>query len=99
MTIITDTLTTENEIVITENKTTTDFKIVAIHDDLENRALRVDVELGPFVPHTFGPEGYEVTRLVATAHRGIPVWHGAEYDAKRDTWTNADLIAAVASKV
>jgi hypothetical protein len=95
---ITNIVTTENEIVISEDLTTTDFKIVGIHEDIAV-GVRVEVEVGPFVPHTFGPEGYEVIRMVPTSTKGIPVWTGDEYRAIRDTWTNADLISAVASRL
>jgi hypothetical protein len=50
--------------------------------------------LGPFITEE-RPNGETETRGSST--RGVTVWENDEYDAIRDTWANADLIAKVTS--
>ncbi len=91
---ITDVGTLATEIVLTERKVSTEFKITEIHENVQQRQVRAEVELGPFVTDT-GPGGNTQTR--GASRRGVTVWQDDEYDAVRDTWVNADLIAAVAT--
>ena len=92
MTELVDIHSIQNEIVITERKVTTEWKIREIHESHENQFVRVDIELGPFVEET-RPNG-EVLRR-GSSSRGILAWQGAEYLAIRDTWNNDDLIAKI----
>lgn len=80
------------EIVLQERVTTNEFIISEIHENIRNRFVRVEVELGPFTTET-RPNGQTETR--GTSRRGILVWEGEAYDSIRDTWANADLMAAV----
>jgi hypothetical protein len=84
------------EVVLQERVVTNEFKVVEIHEHVSNRFVRAEVELGPFTTET-RPNGETETR--GSGRRGVMVWHGAEYDAVRDTWTNADLMAAVRAKL
>lgn len=84
------------EIVLQERVTTTEFKIVEIHENIRERNVRVEVELGPFVSDT-RPNGETVLR--GSSRRGVNVWSNAEYDAIRDTWSNTELLAAVKAKL
>ena len=84
--------TIQTEIVLTERVTTNEFRIVEIHESIQNRSVRVEVELGPFVTEE-RPNGETETR--GTGRRGVNVWSGDAYDAVRDTWTNVDLLTAV----
>ena len=83
--------TTTSEIVVTERVTTSEFYIRSITESIEARFVRVEVELG---------QGQLVSGTpLRGQRRSITVWKEAEYDAVRDTWTNADLLAAVTLKV
>lgn len=84
------------EIVLQERVTTNQFTITEIHENIRNRFVRAEVELGPFTTET-RPNGETETR--GTTRRGVLVWEGVEYDAIRDTWANADLMAAVKAKL
>ena len=95
-TSIIDSLTTTNEIVLSERVTTSDFKITEINESIRQRRVEVQIELGPFTTET-RPNGETETRGSRT--RGVMVWQGAEYDAIRDTWRNEDLIEAVKAKL
>lgn len=75
--------TLSNEIVLTERIVTTEWKVTEIHESIENRSVRVNVELGPFVDGR------------GSSRRGFTVWENEEYDTIRDTWTNADLLTKV----
>jgi hypothetical protein len=81
-----------SEVVLTERVTTTEFRIVEIHESIQNRNVHVDVELGPFITETM-PNGETIVR--GSSRRGVRVWNNESYDAVRDTWRNEDLIAAV----
>lgn len=96
MPTIVDNHSVENEIVLSERVVTTEFRIVEIHENIRNRFVRVEVELGPFVTET-RPNGE--TEIRGSGRRGVDVWSNAEYDALRDTWTNEDLLVAVTAKM
>lgn len=85
-----------NEIVLQERLTTNEFVVVEIHENIRDRNVRVELELGPFTTET-RPNGQTFTR--GSSRRGINVWNGDEYDAIRDTWANSDLLAAVKVKL
>ncbi len=80
------------EIVLQERLTTSEFKVVEIHESIQNRFVRADIELGPFTTET-APGGMTVTR--GASRRGVVVWDNEAYDAIRDTWANTDLLAAI----
>ena len=61
MTDLVDIHSIQNEIVITERKVTTEWKIREIHESHENQFVRVDIELGPFIEET-RPNGEIVRR-------------------------------------
>lgn len=84
------------EIVLQERVVTNEFRITEIHESIQNRFVRVDVELGPFTEET-RPGGQVEVR--GSGRRGVVAWDNEAYDAVRDTWTNADLIAAVKAKL
>lgn len=84
------------EIVLQERIVSNEFRIVEIVESIRDRHVRVEVELGPFITHSF-PNGQSISR--GSSQRGINVWNNEEYDAIRDTWTNADLMAAVKLKL
>ena len=97
---IANTQTSGSEIVLSERVVTTEYRIAQIHEDVIDRRVQVEVELGPFVTENIGPEGSGETRVRATGgRRGVLVWEGDEYESIRDSWTNTDLIAAVAAKM
>jgi hypothetical protein len=93
MTII-STQSLTNEVVLSERQVTNEFRIREIQEEIENRKVHVRVELGPFITEE-RPNGETETRGSST--RGVTVWENDEYDAIRDTWANADLIAKVTS--
>jgi hypothetical protein len=88
-TTIVDTLTLDTEIVLSERRVTTEFVIRQVQEDIRNRRVHAEIELGPFTTETY-PDGREETR--GSGGRGVTVWEGVDYDAVRDTWTNADLM-------
>lgn len=92
MTAITDTQSLETEIVITERRATTEFRVLEVQESIQNRFVRAEVELGPFTTEE-RPNGEIEIR--GTGRRGVVVWDRESYDQIRDTWTNADLMAAV----
>ena len=96
MPAITDVQGTNAEIVLQERLTTTEFKVVEIHENIRDRVVRAEVELGPFTTEE-RPNGQSVTR--GAGRRGVNVWANEEYDAIRDIWANSDLIAAVKAKL
>lgn len=91
---ILNTQSLNTEVVLSERRVTTEFKIREIQEEIENRRVHVRIELGPFITKE-RPNGETETR--GTSTRGVNVWENDEYDAIRDTWTNADLIAKVTS--
>ena len=93
---ITNSQTATEDIVLSERVVTKDYKIVQIQESIQNRFVDVQIELGPFVTED-GPGGS--TQTSGSSRRNIRVWQDTEYDAIRDTWTNEDLIAAVAAKI
>lgn len=90
---INNTLTLDNEVVLVERKTTTEFRITDVHESITNKFVRAEVELGPFISETL-PNGQTEIKGQG-GRRVITVWDNDTYDAVRDTWTNADLLAAV----
>ena len=44
---ITNTLTSDNDIILSERKTTTEYKIVDIYEDIKNRRVKVELTIGP----------------------------------------------------
>ena len=92
MTGITDVGVLPTEVVLTERIATTEFKITEVHEHVNQREVRVEVDLGPFTTEE-GPGGNVVTR--GSSRRSVVAWRNEEYDAVRDTWANADLIARV----
>jgi hypothetical protein len=88
-TTIVDTLSLDTEIVLSERRVTTEFVIRQIQENIQQRRVQVEIELGPFTTETY-PDGREETR--GSGGRGVTVWEGADYDAVRDSWTNADLM-------
>lgn len=90
MTTIVDTLSLTTEIVLSERRVTTEFVIRQIQENIRDRRVQVEIELGPFTTETF-PDGRTETR--GSGGRGVTVWEGADYDAVRDTWHNEDLMA------
>lgn len=86
---------TSNEIVLSERRVTSEWRVRQIVENIENRSVRVEVELGPFVADDRDP-----TRTTGTGGgKNIIVWQNEEYDAIRDTWSNVDLLAVVATKL
>jgi len=96
MTVINENHTVENEIVLSERVVTSEFRIIEIQENIRQRYVHVEVELGPFTTEE-RPNGETETR--GTGRRGISVWSGEEYDAVRDTWRNEDLLAVVMAKM
>jgi hypothetical protein len=94
---ITNTLTSDNDIILSERKTTTEYKIVDIYEDIKKRRVKVELAIGPFVTKTFPGLAQTIQVFPEGGTRSLVVWQGDEYDAIRDTWTNADLMAAVAA--
>ena len=96
MTAINQPQTLTTELVLQERVTSNEFRITEIVESVQQRFVRVDVELGPFteVSRSDGK-----TEQRGSGRRAVQVWSGDEYDAIRDTWTNTDLLAAVTSKL
>lgn len=87
---IVDKLSLDNEIVLSERRITTEFVIRQIQENIRDRRVQVEIDLGPFTTETF-PDGREELR--GSGGRGVTVWEGAAYDEVRDTWRNEDLMA------
>lgn len=77
-------------VIITPAASTTEFKIVEIHEYITLRQVTVIVELGPFVTDT-GPDLTPILRGVN--RRSVIIWDSVEYDAVRDTWSNKELLS------
>lgn len=97
MSTINDLQAVAAEIVLQERVTTTEFRVLEIHESVPQRFVRAEIELGPFVTSESGPGGQTETR--GSRRMGVDVWNGVEYDTIRDTWTNADLLLAIKSKI
>lgn len=98
MPAISEIQTTTDEVVVTERVVTNNFIVRAISENVEQRAVRVELEVGPFVETpVLGPA--DTNTVIRGTRRMVIVWEGAEYDAIRDTWTNTDLLAAIPSKL
>jgi len=92
--LITDTISSLSEVVLVERRTSSEFKVREIQESIEDRRVRAEIEFGPFVEDD-GP----ISRIRGSGGRGITVWEGEEYDAIRDSWTNADLLEAIKAKL
>jgi hypothetical protein len=92
MSTIVDTQVLSSEVVLSERSVTTEFKIIEIQEEIDNRKVTVRIELGPFVTEE-RPNGRNDVR--GSGRRGITVWENEAYDLVRDTWTNTDLITRV----
>lgn len=78
-----------NELVLSVRKTSNEFIVKEIRENVEQRIVQAEIELGPFT--TDSVTGIRpVTR--GLTRRGITVWEGADYDAVELTWNNTDLI-------
>ena len=94
ITSIDSVLKSPTEIVLSERVVTTDFRVSEMHENVANRTVRVDIELGPFVTTIRGDGSSET---IGSGRRSILVWQGDAYDAVRDTWNNLDLLAIIPS--
>lgn len=83
------------EIVLSERVTTNEFMITEIHENIRDRFVRAEIELGPFITEDRGGQNY----VRGSSRRGIVVWENAAYDAVRDTWRNEDLIAVIKTQL
>lgn len=92
MTTIVENHGIEREIVLSERVVTSEFRILEIHESIQNRFVRAEIELGPFVT-TSRPNGEEETR--GSSRQGITIWENESYDQIRDTWRNEDLLAVI----
>lgn len=92
MSTIIENQTLPTEVVLSERVVTTEFRVVEIHESVQHRSVRVEIELGPFVTEEF-PGGRTETR--GSSRRSVVVWQNEEYDAVRDTWRNEDLLARI----
>ena len=90
MTSIVDTLSVATEIVLSERRVTTEFAIRQIQENIRDRRVQVEIELGPFTTEIL-PDGRE--EIHSSGYRGVTIWEGDAYDAVRDTWRNEDLMA------
>lgn len=77
-----------NEVVITERVASTEFFIREIHENVQKKIVRADIELGPFT-ETEDPDG---NILVGISTRSIVAWSGDDYTAVELTWNNQMLI-------
>lgn len=93
MPTIVDVQTMTGELVLQERRTTSDFLITQINENVVDRKVQVEVELGPFTS-VVGDNGTTVQRGQGGRHL-IQVWQGDQYDSIRDSWDNAALMAAV----
>jgi hypothetical protein len=87
--------TAAQEIVLAERVVTTEWRVTRIVEDIVNRFVRVEVELGPFTQQD-GPGG---SQLRGSGGRNFVIWENEAYDAIRDTWANADLLDVLATKI
>lgn len=96
MPTIVDNQTLGTEIVLSERVVTTEFRVVEIHESIQNRFVRVEIELGPFVTQE-GPGGIVESR--GSSRRSILIWENEEYDAVRDTWRNENLLTRISELI
>ena len=92
MSTIIENQTLSTEVVLSERVVTTEFRVVEIHESVQDRFVRAEIELGPFVTEEF-PGGRTETR--GSSRRGVIAWQNEEYDAVRDTWRNEDLLSRI----
>lgn len=94
---ISNTVSLDTELVLTERRATSEFRITEVHESIVSRFVRVEIEMGPFVSYE-DPNG--TTRLEgAGGRRSLIVWDNETYDAIRDTWTNTDLLSVVKDRL
>ena len=90
---ITDITTINREIVLSERVVTNQFRIIKINEDVAEKRLAVEVQLGPFVTD-------ENNTIIRTGPQfGVNIWEKEEYEQHRDSWTNDQLITATAAKL
>lgn len=92
MSTIIENQTIDREIVLTERVVTTEFKILEVHESIQNRFVRAEIEFGPFTT-TVRPDGEEEIR--GTNRHSVTVWQNESYDQVRDTWKNEDLLSKI----
>lgn len=97
MATIADTQALQTEIVLQPQVVSNSYMVVEVYESIKNRFVRAEVEMGPFVTET-RPDGSTESRSTG-GRRGFNVWSNEEYDAIRDTWTNNDLLAKVATLI
>jgi hypothetical protein len=90
---INEVATVSNEIVLAERVVTNEWRVSQIHENVLDRYVRADIELGPFDQDGTRPDGTPRTR--GRSNRSIVVWQNDEYDVMRDAWTNADLLQKI----
>jgi hypothetical protein len=83
---------TTAEIVLTERTVSNEFVIVEIQENIQNRFVRAEIELGPFTEDKM-PGGN--SRRRGSSRRSIQVWSDDAYDAVALTWDNAALVKKV----
>lgn len=94
---IINTVSLDKELVLTERRATTEFRITEVHESIVGRFVRIEIEMGPFVSYE-DPNG--AVRIEGEGgRRGLTVWDNETYDAIRDTWTNADLLSVVKERL
>jgi hypothetical protein len=97
MATIGDTQALQTEIVLQPQVVSNSYMVVEVYESIKNRFVRAEVEMGPFVTET-RPDGSTESHSTG-GRRGFNVWSNEEYDAIRDTWTNKDLLAKVATLI
>ena len=80
------------EIVLSERIVSTEFSVVAIHEFIQQKSVRVEVEMGPFTEETM-PNGEVQKRGIS--QRNLVVWEGSEYDDIINTWDNDALVTRI----
>lgn len=76
------------EVVITERVVSTEFYIREIHENVQRKSVRVDIELGPFTEEDT-PDG---TIIRGISSKNIEAWSGDDYSAIELTWNNQMLV-------
>lgn len=93
MTEIIDVHQITGEIVLSERIVSTEFSVVAIHEFIQQKSVRVEVEMGPFTTQEL-PNGQIEKRGIS--QRSLVVWEGTEYDEIINTWDNDALVTKIA---
>jgi hypothetical protein len=92
MTDLTNIQSFTGEIILSENISSSEFLITAIHEDIKEKTIKVEVEMGPFQIEEM-PDGTTTNRGIS--QRMLVVWEGSSYDAIKNTWDNVALNAKV----